>query len=235
MSPPSNVIPFNPLERKHLGASVAQALLGTPVRPLVALPRFEGAGVYAIYYTGDYPCYEALASANREGKFALPIYVGKAVPEGARIGGGAASSSAAGTDLMKRLRDHAKSVTQATNLDENEFHVRFLVVEDIWIPLGESLMISKFAPVWNTTLTGFGNHSPGSGRAGTMRPRWDQLHVGRPWANALADNLRSTDELKREVESYLRDFTIPTSQVVEVDPALPIPPSVSFTDEETDV
>ena len=71
----SNVIPFNPLERKHLGASVAQAMLAQTPQPLANLPRFEGAGIYAVYYTGRLACYAALSAANRNGKFALPIYV----------------------------------------------------------------------------------------------------------------------------------------------------------------
>ena len=155
MTVASNVVPFNPLERKHLGASVAQAMLAQTPQPFAALPRFEGAGIYAIYYTGPLACYAALSAANRGEKFALPIYVGKAVPEGARIGGG---MGAAGFDLHKRLREHAKSVAQAENLDAADFFCRYLVVEDIWIPLGESLLIAKFAPIWNTTVTGFGNH-----------------------------------------------------------------------------
>ena len=86
MSRAENVIPFNPLERKHLGASVADALLETPARPLASLPSLVGAGIYAIYYVGGFPSDVPLAQANRNGKFLLPIYVGKAVPKGALFG-----------------------------------------------------------------------------------------------------------------------------------------------------
>ena len=141
----------------------------------------------------------------------------------------------AGFDLSKRLRDHAKSVTQATNLAEADFYCRYLAVEDIWIPLGESLLIAKFAPVWNTTVTGFGNHNPGSGRRNGAKPRWDQLHPGRPWAVHLEDQPVSAEELAREAASYLRDFTIPTSQIVEQAPALENPPTVALSNDETDV
>ena len=228
----SNVIPFNLIERKHLGGSVAQAMLAQTPQPLATLPRFEGAGIYAIYYTGPLACYAALGAANRDGRFALPIYVGKAVPEGARIGGG---TGEAGVDLYKRLKEHAKSVAQAENLDAADFHCRYLVVEDIWIPLGESLLIAKFAPVWNTTVAGFGNHNPGSGRRAGAKPRWDQLHPGRPWAASLAAQPVSAEEIAREAESYLRDFTMPTSQLVEVAPQMPIPPVVAFSNDETNV
>ncbi len=63
--------------------------------------------------------------------------------------------------LWNRLRDHAVSIEQARNLDIEDFMCRFLVVDDLWIGLGESLLISKFALVWNTFVDGFGNHDSG--------------------------------------------------------------------------
>lgn len=230
-SPFSNVIPFNPLDNNQLGASVAQAMLMQPPVPLGSLPQFDGAGIYAIYYTGPFPPYAVLSAANQGGRFELPIYVGKAVPEGARVGG----TGAAGRDLYKRLREHAKSVTQAENLDLADFWCRFLVVSDIWIPMGESLLIAKFAPLWNTTIAGFGNHDPGSGRYKGARPRWDEIHPGRPWAMRLADQPVGASELAREAEAYLRDFSVPTSQYVQVAPRLPNPPPVRYDNDETDV
>ena len=40
-----------------------------------------------LYYVGNFPLYEPIAEANRNGLFNSPIYVGKAVPSGARKGG----------------------------------------------------------------------------------------------------------------------------------------------------
>ena len=225
MSVPTNIVPFNPLERNHLGASVADALLATPAQPLTAVPAFVGAGIYAIYYVGGFACYGPLAGANKGGKFTLPIYVGKAVPKGARMGGG---SGSAGRDLHSRLREHAESVKAVNNLDVEDFFCRFLVVEDIWIPLGESLLIAKFAPVWNSLVTGFGNHDPGSGRHKGARPLWDQLHPGRPWAARLADQEVSAPNIARQAEDYLRSISLPTSPLVEIDPILAKPPPVDF-------
>ena len=45
-----NVIPFNPLDKLNLGASVADAMLSRKVEPLGDIQEFKGAGVYAIYY-----------------------------------------------------------------------------------------------------------------------------------------------------------------------------------------
>ena len=91
------------------------------------------------------------------------IYVGKAVPDGARKGG-QGDDVDPGTALFKRLTDHAKSIDAATNLKLEDFRCRFLSVDDIWIPLTESLLIERFKPVWNRILDGFGNHDPGKGR-----------------------------------------------------------------------
>ena len=130
---------YNPLAKRNLGANVADALLG---RPVVALPPepFLGAGVYALYYTGCFEPYHQIAHANRDGRHVMPVYIGKAVPPGARKGGLGLDANP-GNALFKRLNDHATSIGQAANLDLGDFCCRYLVVDDIWIPLGESLLI----------------------------------------------------------------------------------------------
>ena len=93
----------------------------------------DGARIYvghALYYLGDFPAYEVLAEVNRNGQYACPIYVGKAVPNGARKGG-QGDDVDPGTALFKRLTDHAKSVDAATNLKLEDFRCRFLSVDDI--------------------------------------------------------------------------------------------------------
>jgi hypothetical protein len=80
------------------------------------------------------------------------------------------------------LSEHAESIGNVSNIGIKDFYCRFLVVDDIWIPLGESLLIAKFSPIWNNIIDGFGNHDPGKGRYEGMRPRWDVLHPGRAWA-----------------------------------------------------
>ena len=198
----SNVIPFNPLDKKNLGASVAEALLTKELHPLGDVPVFEGAGIYAIYYTGNFPAYQQISRLNRDEKFLLPIYVGKAVPAGARRG--ANLELVAGKVLHKRLKEHAESIRAVENLRIEDFHCRFLVVDDIWIPLGESLIIARFTPVWNSLIDGFGNHNPGKGRHAGMRPRWDVLHPGRSWVANLAERPESATQIAQDAEIYLR-------------------------------
>lgn len=161
-----------------------------------------GAGVYVIYYDGDFPPYAPISQANSEHEWQAPIYVGKAIPKGGRKGG--LIDAAPGRDLSKRLREHADSIAVAENLMLDHFWCRFLVVEDIWIPLGENLMISRFSPIWNTTVDGFGNHTPGEGRFKQKRSRWDVLHPGREWAARCHPRPESVENIISEVEEHLR-------------------------------
>lgn len=196
-------VPFNPLDKRHLGASVANALLQSELFSLPPDP-FIGAGVYAIYYMGDHPTYSVLAEVNKNDQFACPIYVGKAVPDGARKGG-QGDDVDPGTALYKRLNDHAKSIAAAKDLNLDDFRCRFLSIDDIWIPLTESLLIERFKPVWNRVLDGFGNHDPGKGRYKGKMPPWDCLHPGRAWAERLQPCAYSKEELDEKVQKYLVD------------------------------
>ncbi|OUL72150.1 Eco29kI family restriction endonuclease [Paraburkholderia hospita] len=207
-----NIIPFNPLDKKNLGASVAEAMLEQKPQPLGELKQFYGVGIYAIYYTGEFEPYAPLAERNRNELFQAPIYVGKAIPKGARKGGGVGEVRS--RSLYDRLREHAESVDLASNLHVSDFYCRFLVVDDIWIPLGESLLIAKFAPLWNSSIDGFGNHDPGSGRYKGLRPRWDVLHPGRAWADKCQAREETQEHIVRDVRNYFSAIAFPASHHV---------------------
>lgn len=201
--------PYNPLDKVNLGASVAEALLEQDAHPLGGVgAKFKGAGVYAIYYSGPFEPYAALAERNRDGRLEAPIYVGKADAEGGRKGGLGLDADP-GAPLHKRLREHAKSISQAENLDLADFHCRYLIVEPIFVALGESLLIANFAPIWNNPLDGFGNHNPGKGRFEGMRPRWDVLHPGRPWAEKCPARPETAEQLAAEMANLLRTMQFP--------------------------
>ena len=104
--------------------------------------------------------------------------------------------------MYSRLAEHADSIRQVKNLDVADFLCRYLVVDDIWIPLGESLLIQTFSPVWNHVIDGFGNHDPGKGRHQGRMPSWDVLHPGRPWAGKLQPNKRAADELLAAIAEF---------------------------------
>ena len=192
--------PYNPLAKENLGKSVADALLERGIGPLPPGEKFIAAGIYAIYYDGPFKAYARLVGKNRTaakfGSAQIPIYIGKAVPAGARKGGFGLGASP-GLVLYNRLCEHADSVREAkSTLKPGEFRCRYLAVEDIWIPLGESMLIEMFDPLWNKVLDGFGNHDPGKGRYSQQRSFWDVVHPGRSWAEKCAINtLKTRDEL----------------------------------------
>ena len=73
---------YNPLDYENLARNCAEELMR---RGPVALPietRFTGAGVYALFYAGEFPPYATVRSLSAD----QPIYVGKAVLKGGRKG-----------------------------------------------------------------------------------------------------------------------------------------------------
>ncbi len=193
----TELLTYDPLDYENLGKSVVTALLSRPAKPLRELRPFNGAGVYAIYYSGDYPEYRPLAAVNQNGVCNVPIYVGKAIPKGARQGG---RGEDVGSPLFARLNQHAESIHQASStLNIDDFNCRFLVVKDVWIPLTESMLIERYRPLWNVVVTGFGNHHPGGKRLTGERPIWDTIHPGRLWAYNMDPNRYTTDEILTQV------------------------------------
>ncbi|MFC0533074.1 Eco29kI family restriction endonuclease [Phytohabitans kaempferiae] len=193
--------PYNPLDLANLGRSVELKLLASdPVR-LADIPIFVGAGVYAIYYSGDHELYEPISS----GSYEIPIYVGKAIPAGGRKG--LVDETKETAPLWKRLQEHKESLKPVHDLDERDFAVRYLVTIDVFIPLAERVMIRQLKPVWNVVVDGFGNHDPGANRRKDgQRPPWDELHPGRWWSTPeeMPTPSKVTEhELRERVRSHL--------------------------------
>lgn len=169
---------FDPLDYHVIADTVVSALLRRPLEALPISESFTGAGVYVIYYNGEFEAYAPLRNTE------TPIYVGKAIPAGSRR----ASSALRQIERIKspalwnRLRDHASSIDSATNLSLSDFRCRYLVVTPIWIGIAESLLIEGFRPLWNAVVDGFGLHHPGKTRFAQRRSDWDTLHPGRAWA-----------------------------------------------------
>lgn len=196
---------FNPLAMESIAESIVRRLIQNAPVPLSGIPRFSGAGIYAIYYTGDFSEYELVRSRNIDNAWSLPIYVGKAVPKGGRQGldAGQNPNHAA---VWSRLSEHARSIESATNLSINDFHARWLIVDDIWIALGESALLRETRPLWNAMVDGFGNHDPGQGRYNGLVPQWDTLHPGRTWASRLAArDADAAQSIARDAKQYLRE------------------------------
>lgn len=194
---------YNPLDKLNLGRSIEFELLTREPGPLSSVDHIPGAGVYVIYYSGSLPIYAPIAEGNKGGTFSRPIYVGKAIPKGGRKGGLRRDFSPTGNALASRLRQHAASIDEAINLNLADFSLRHLVVDDIWIPLGENMLIETFQPTWNRAIDGFGNKDPGRRRANQYKSPWDVLHPGRRFADKLGDGGMTTEFLEQRVADYL--------------------------------
>lgn len=194
--------PYNPLDKLNLARSIETELLSRAKQPMTDPGAIAGAGVYAIYYTGPFAAYAPIADGGR------PIYVGKAIPKGGRKGG-LSVNAGLGRALQDRLRQHAASIDQAVNLEISDFQARSLVVDDIWIPLGENMLIESFQPVWNVVIDGFGNKTPGARRATQYRSPWDVLHPGRAFAEMLAAHPQSAEVFERRVSDFFAGEAVP--------------------------
>lgn len=200
---------YNPLDKANLAASIERAILELAPQPLPPSNTFPGAGLYVIYYSGDFGLYAPLSAKNANGHFRVPIYVGKAVSRGTRSHLVNFDSTITEPVLFRRLQDHAASIQLADNLAIDDFVCRWVLLDEVWIPLGEALMIQHFRPLWNSTVTGFGNHDPGSRRPQLMS-KWDTLHPGRTagWSARLIPG-PSIESIRAEVTSFFasEEFT----------------------------
>ncbi|MFZ3200585.1 MAG: Eco29kI family restriction endonuclease [Candidatus Acidiferrales bacterium] len=130
-------------------------------------------------------------------------------PESTRLGSGFGLGAGPGKALLKRLKEHASSIHESRNLDLRDFSCRYLVCDDIWIPLGESLLIERFQPPWNVLIEGFGIHTPGKGRKKQVKSKWDTVHPGRHLAKGLPSNPMSEDRILKLVADLLAGKKVP--------------------------
>lgn len=190
--------PYNPLDYEKLTGNLIRALME---REPVSLPlpeRFPGPGVYALFYTGDFPAYSRIRSEDVR----TPIYVGKAVPPGARKGG--VEDNLQSPTLYKRIHEHVASIQSADNLELKDFLCRYMTVVPLWITVAERFLIEHYRPIWNVCIDGFGLHNPGRGRFKGKLPWWDALHPGRHWAANLRQT-KSAEEALRRLSEFLGD------------------------------
>lgn len=199
---------FDPLDYDSLGQSVARALMSAEPIPLAQITRFQGCGIYALTYTGDFPPYAALSEVNRStfAPYSWPIYVGKATAgAGGRKGLQGMYGRDAGTALFKRVAKHRSSIEAARNLEVEAFQARLLTMPVVWVPMAESWAIRLYSPLWNSTVDGFGINDPGSGRYGSTRSMWDELHPGRSWYENMTPRSEGVAVIESEVQRRLAE------------------------------
>jgi Eco29kI restriction endonuclease len=180
---------YDPASTGSLSRDVARELLVQPLGPLPPEARFPGAGVYAIYYKGNFPLY--LPLSDPKGKKG-PIYIGKSRP----------AATLTDAPLYARLREHAKSIEEVANLNLSDFMCRHLVLVNTWISPSEDFLGAYFKPLWNRVVKGFGNHPVGGPRGAGQISRWDALHPGR--AGAASGQQAWAEKADTEIAAHFK-------------------------------
>jgi hypothetical protein len=193
---------FDPSNPNAVGRIVGITMVAQPRKQLANVERFYGSGVYAIYYSGDFPAY--LAISKRE----HPIYVGKADPADP------ASKTAfeQGDKLSGRLNEHRKNIAKATStLRLDDFEYRALVVQTGWQSAAENYLIDLFKPIWNNEVGicyGFGKHGDAPETRANLRSPWDTLHHGRDWAHRDPKMMdaRPKAQIVKDIARHLAEY-----------------------------
>lgn len=194
---------FRSKQLRSIVKKAAEFFAKTPTHKLPPEESFEGVGVYALFYRGDFELYRSMANANIS-SCTLPIYVGKAVPPGWRTARTPQVKIVRG--LLGRLREHSRNIVQVGNLKPTDFQCQFMILDNIetdLISAVEANLIRLYTPLWNTIVDGFGNHDPGSGRYDQAKSEWDVLHPGRRWADRLKGRAPTSTAVRDKVKAAL--------------------------------
>ncbi len=168
--------PFDPLHYDNIGEMIRLRLVGRELLALGDAAQANGAGIYALYYFGDFEHYSPLVPRDLGGEM-KPIYVGKAIPRGGRKGlKDFSAPDERENALSRRLDLHKKKLMGVEGLLLEDFRFRYLPLTPAWIGLGENAMIRKFRPLWNVAVDGFGNNALGAGRLKQSASSWNVLH-----------------------------------------------------------
>ena len=188
---------FDPSDPQRVGELISNTMLAQRKLPLAQVDKFWGAGVYAIYYNGDFDAYRPIKGTDH------PIYVGKADPEDAH----ANTSEDQGLKLTGRLLEHAKNIGKASNLRLDDFHYRYLVVKSAWQKAAEDHLIKVYTPIWNNETGicyGLGKHGDSAKTRANERSPWDMLHPGRIWACDNKPNRKTVAQIKADIAEHFR-------------------------------
>jgi hypothetical protein len=195
---------FDPGSPAVVGRFIALAMIAQPRTSLINVGRFYGSGVYALYYTGDFPPYSAIKNTE------TPIYVGKADPESDT----AKRPIDQGEKLSGRLKDHLRNLKKATStLNIEDFEYRSLVVQSGWQGAAEDYLIHMFKPIWNNETNicyGLGKHGDDPNTRANLRSPWDTLHPGRDWAHRdpSMKDARQSSQIVSDLETHFSQVKV---------------------------
>lgn len=198
---------FDSSDPNVIGRFIAIALVAQPRAAMAKIQKTYGAGVYAIYYTGDFTEYSPISGTE------TPIYVGKATPKSRH----ATTPRDQGDKLSSRLREHCRSIERAkSTLNVEDFEYRSLVVQSGQEESAENYLIHLFNPIWNKEsdlVFGVGKHGDDANTRGNKRSPWDTLHPGRPWAAETEEDKKSPDQIREQLQKHFTEnpaFNTPT-------------------------
>ncbi|MEU8118646.1 Eco29kI family restriction endonuclease [Spirillospora sp. NPDC049024] len=183
---------FDPMDTENITAVVCRELERQPLVPLdPEIPRFEGSGLYAIYYAGtSHPLYAPLAP------HVIPVYAGQSLSHNSATGTATRSKN----PLWLRVRGHTRSIAGG-GLSTADFGVRLLLVPDVHADLGENGLRVGYQPVWNAILNGFGSNEQGPTTRKSARTKWDTVHPGRNRSYGATTHDR--DELVARAQAHI--------------------------------
>jgi len=184
---------YDPMSTENVTSTMCQALERQPLTLLdQPIDRFEGGGLYAIYYRGTrLRLYEPLRS------YEIPIYVGQGRSE-TRTGSAAERKYPLYTRVFG---NHRRSLTDTDMV--SEFVVRLLLTPNVHANLGENGLRVFYQPVWNTVLDGFGSNEQGPSTRKSGRSKWDTVHPGRQ--RSYGADTHDRVQLETEVASHIQD------------------------------
>jgi hypothetical protein len=185
---------YDPLGTTSVTAAICRELERQPLISLYSgIDRFEGSGLYAIYYRGEsLPLYAPLRDHD------IPLYAGQALSHNSRTGVAARSAN----PLWQRIRQHSRSIIEAA-LPIGEFAGRLLRLPDVHADLGENGLRVFYQPVWNVVLHGFGSHEQGASTRQSGRTKWDTVHRGRSRTSGADTHDSSVPE--EQVEKHIAE------------------------------
>lgn len=197
LSPVTPYLPkyYDPLGTENVTAAICRELERQPLVPLAPpIDRFDGSGLYAIYYDGKtLELYAPLAGRK------IPVYVGQALSHNSATG----RATGGRNPLWSRVQQHSQSISGAQNLSLSEFGIRLLLLPDVHSDLGENGLRVFYKPVWNAILNGFGSHEQGSSTRRSSRSKWDTVHPGRN--RTFGENRHDRDALIAEARAHMTE------------------------------
>ncbi|MFF2566726.1 Eco29kI family restriction endonuclease [Streptomyces sp. NPDC058084] len=185
---------FDPLSTERLTNVICGAFDHQPLMPMTdEIPKFEGSGLYAIYYRGtSIQFYAPLRD------YEIPVYVGQSVSNNSATGKVVKASA----PLHGRMVKHRVSVSDA-GLPLDEFYFRALRTPDIHANLGEKGLISGYQPVWNSILRGFGSNEQGGATRQSAKSMWDTVHDGRK--RTYGSEPHDREALVKKIEAHIQE------------------------------